>query len=180
VTNVRPTTGARVSGPAYREALFSLVGAADPLSILQALPAAITQAIDGVSGIGLRTPEEPGKWSILEVVEHLADAEIVHAFRLRMMLTADCPQLPGYNQNLFASRFHYNDGSVTGAVALLSLLRERNLQVLRSVDVSDLDRIGVHGERGPESIRDVIKLTAGHDLVHRNQIRRIKERLRLA
>jgi len=172
-----PTTGARVTGPAYREALVALVGAEDPLAIMETLPSWLARETGSVPDDVLRTPEQPGKWSILEVVEHLADAELVHSYRIRMILTYDRPTLPGYDQNLWAARFGYNEGELHNALSVVNTLRDHNMRLLRRVEGHDLDRLGLHSERGPESLRDTMLMTAGHDLVHRRQITRIKDRL---
>src|SRR3970282_1137759 len=48
-----------------------------------------------------------------------------------------------------------------------------NLALLGSMPDGDLDRVGVHSERGEESVRHMVRLYAGHDLVHLAQVRRI-------
>ena len=64
--------------------LRGLVGDRDPVSVLRQTPAALSQAIQGLSGSQLRTPERPGKWSIVEILQHLADSEIVLGWRMRL------------------------------------------------------------------------------------------------
>ncbi len=59
--------------------------------------------------------------------------------------------------------------------AVQQTLRERNLRLLRSLGAEERGRAGIHSVRGRETIEDIIKLTAGHDLVHRRQIDRIKQ-----
>jgi hypothetical protein len=57
---------------------------------------------------------------------------------------------------------------------LLRVLKEANLKMLRSLSDKQMERYGLHNERNPENVRKMMRMTAGHDLLHRNQIKRIK------
>lgn len=97
--------------------------------------------------------EAPGKWSIREAVQHLADSELVGGFRLRMILAHDRPSLAGYHQDLWASRLRYRDVDLPDAVEQFIVLRRANLRIWQHLDAADLIRVGLHGERGEESPR---------------------------
>ena len=71
--------------------VLELLGARDPLAVLEALPVALANEITGLSIEELQRPEAPGKWSMLEVIQHLADVELVWAYRLRLILSEDRP-----------------------------------------------------------------------------------------
>ncbi len=174
---VRPTTGASVTGPAYRQAVLELLGDADPFAVQQSLVPALRQATAGLSGEQLRTPEAPGKWSILQVIEHLVDAELIHNYRIRMILAHDEPHLLGWDQDAFVERLRYDRSDVARALSELEVLRERSLRLLRSLSAEERTWAGIHSVRGRESIEDIIKLTAGHDLVHRQQVDRIRNKV---
>lgn len=174
---IRPTAGARFTGPAYRRAVLELLGAADPFVVQQDLVSELREAITGLSEAQLRTSEAPGKWSILQVIEHLVDAEVIHNYRVRMILAHEEPQLLGWDQDAFAERLRYDRSDVARALSELEMLRDRNLRLLRSLSPQERTRAGIHSVRGRETIDDIIKLTAGHDLVHRRQIDRIKRQV---
>src|SRR5215218_8212325 len=89
---------------AYTAAILDLLGDQDPTSVLRDTPAAVRQAIAGLTAAQLSTPEATGKWSIRQVVRHLADSEIVWGWRLRLVLAQDRPTLTGYDQDLWADR----------------------------------------------------------------------------
>lgn len=171
---VRPTAGARVAGPGYRKAVLELLGDADPFAVQQGLVSTLREAIAGLTDEQLRTPEAPGKWSIVQVIEHLVDAELIHNCRVRMILADDEPQLPGWDQDAFAALLRYEQSDVGLALSELEILRDRNLRLLESLSRQERARAGIHSVRGRETIDDIIKLTAGHDLVHRRQVDRIK------
>jgi hypothetical protein len=121
----------------------------------------------------LRLPEAPGKWSVIEVVQHLADSDLVLGFRARMILSAERPPLQGYDQDKWASLFRYADVSLDRALDQLRVLRAANLALLTRLGPAELAREGMHSERGPESLGYLLKLMAAHDLVHRRQIDRV-------
>ena len=169
-----PAGGARAAAGEYVAALLELLGDRDPLTVQAELPDAVRELTAGLSGEELGRLEEPGKWSILQVVEHLADQELVNGFRLRSIVAEDEPPLRGYDQDLWASRLRYGSAGLEPVLDELRALRARNLRLYRSLSGAELDRVGLHDERGPESARRLRALTAAHDLLHRRQIARIR------
>ncbi|HEV8237999.1 MAG TPA: DinB family protein [Thermoanaerobaculia bacterium] len=158
----------------YVRALLDLLGDRDPLAVVEATPAALDRATAGVDEAKLRQPEREGKWSIAEVVAHLADSELVWGYRLRRVLAEERPQIIGYDQDLWANRLRYRDAQLADSLATFSALRATNLRLVRATSAEDMQRVGVHTERGEESVAHMLKLYAAHDLVHLRQIERIK------
>lgn len=154
-------------------ALLDLLGPRDPLVVMRELLPWLTERLRGVPDARVRQPEVPGKWSVLEVIQHLADSDLVAGFRIRMMLTEDRPPLQGYDQDRWAREFRYRDVSLDQALGQLRGLRTANLQLWGALSPSQLERVGLHSERGPESVGFLLRLMGAHDLVHRRQIERI-------
>ena len=121
--------------------------------------------IAGVSPEQLRQPERPGKWSIAQVLQHLSDTEIVGAWRFRLILAQDRPQITGYDQDIWADRLHYADADPAAALELFTVVRRANLRLLELATAADLARVGLHAERGEESVGHLRNLYAGHDLL---------------
>jgi hypothetical protein len=169
-----PASRAPEDARAYVAAVLDLVGERDPLAILLATPAALQRAIDGLTVGQLRTPEAPGKWSIVQVLQHLADAEVVWAWRMRLILAQDRPVLTGYDQDRWADRLGYADADPAQALEEFSVIRRGNLRLLGRATPEDLRRVGVHAERGEESVEHLRRLFAGHDLLHLRQIDRVR------
>jgi DinB family protein len=169
-----PASGASEHAAAYVAAILGLLGDRDPLSVLGDTPSALSRAIEGLSSTHLCQPERPGKWSINQVLQHLADSEVVWAWRMRLILAQDRPPLTGYDQDMWADRLRYNEGDPAEAIELFSLLRRANLRLLARASAEDLTRVGVHVERGAESLEHLRRLYAGHDLLHLKQIDRIR------
>jgi hypothetical protein len=159
---------------AYVAGLLGLLGDQDPVAVLRQTPAAIERFLSGVPAETTRKPEAPGKWSITEVVAHLADSELVGGFRLRMVMAHDRPALPGYDQDLWASRLTYRDADVREAFDQFAALRRANVRIWGSLGPQDLARVSVHSERGEESLEHMRRLYAGHDILHLRQLDRIR------
>ena len=159
---------------AYTAAVVDLLGDLQPLEVLRATPAAIRQATAGLSDEQLVRPESDAKWSIRHVLQHLADSELVWGWRLRLVLAQDRPSLTGYDQDAWAARLRYDAVRAEDALADFSVLRRANLRLLALAKDSDFERVGVHAERGDESVRHMMRLYAGHDLLHLRQIERIR------
>ncbi len=173
MTFSNPAGGAAANAQAYRDALIELVGDRDPLSILAELPDWLRNRFRGVDEARARQPERPGKWSALEVLAHLADAELVHGYRTRLIVAEPEPRINGYDQDGWAMEFRYPGADLGATLAFLPVLRDWNLRHWRALTPAQLARIGHHAERGPESAGLYLQLAAGHDLVHRRQLDRI-------
>ncbi len=120
----------------------------------------------------------PDKWSVAEILAHLADAELVIGWRLRMMLTSNGAPIQGYDQDLWASTFKYGRRDPKVSLEAFRVLRENNLTLLKTVPKNLLENYGMHSERGRETISHFNNLVAGHDLNHLQQVETIVKALR--
>jgi hypothetical protein len=159
---------------AYTSALLKLLGSRDPLEVLRSTPATISVVVSGMTPGQIETPERAGKWSIRDVVQHLADAEMVVGVRLRMVLAQDRPPLVGYDQDLWVDRLRYREVPFADALEQFALVRRVNLRLWAGLTDEDLTRVGVHNERGEESLVFMRNIHAGHDLAHLRQVSRIR------
>ena len=169
-----PASAASDAAARYVQSLLDLLGDRDPIEVQSRLATSLERATAGLSPVQLRQPEKPGKWSVIEVVQHLADSEIVTGYRIRLILAGDTPAIPAYDQDAWAQRLRYVATSLPDAVEQTRLLRLRLLELLRGLRPDEWERAGMHSERGRESVRQITKLQAGHDLLHLRQIERIK------
>jgi hypothetical protein len=169
-----PSNGAAEHAAAYVAAILDLLGSRDPMSVLRETSFALRRSIDGLSADELRRREGPGKWSIAHVLQHLADSDLVWGWRLRLILAQDRPTLTGYDQDAWANRLHYELSDPEESLQTFSVLRRGNLRLLERASSEDLKRVGVHVERGEEALEHHCRLYAGHDLMHLQQIGRIR------
>lgn len=159
---------------AYTTAILGLLGSRDPLAVLPGTPDKVRDAVAGLSEQQLSQREATGKWSIRHVVRHLADGDLVWGYRMRMVLAQDRPTITGYDQDLWADRLHYGVADVPQALDEFATLRRGNLRLISAASAADLQRVGVHSERGEESVAHMLKMYAGHDLLHLAQLARIR------
>ncbi|MCI0432508.1 MAG: DinB family protein [Gemmatimonadetes bacterium] len=164
----------------YTRAILGLLGERDPLDVLRSTSTRLREIVAGMTDAESALPEAPGKWSIRHVLRHLADSEIVWAYRMRLALAQDRPQLTGYDQDAWADRLGYADAMPADSLGDFEVLRRGNLRLLQAASTEDLKRVGVHTERGEESVAHMMRMYAGHDLLHLSQIGRIREHHRTA
>jgi hypothetical protein len=173
MTFANPAGTAAAAAPAYVRALLDLLGNRDPLEIAAEQLPWLERRTAGLDDATLRRPEAPGKWSVIEVIQHLADSEIVLAWRTRQILTEDRPVIQGFDQDAWARTFGYAAMPLDLALAQLRGVRAANLRLWRSLTPAQRARVGEHSERGPESLDLLIRMMGAHDLVHRRQIDRV-------
>jgi len=167
------------AGRAYQERLLSLLGQDDPAEVAQATPSAV-QSLLREAGSDLQRRPAPGEWSVLELVGHLVDAEIVVSGRYRWTISQDEPPLLGYDQDLWVARLRHNEARPEELLAVFSALRAANLRLWRGSAAEDRDRVAIHAERGPESYGLMFRMLAGHDRFHLDQMRETLRTVRQA
>lgn len=168
-----PASSSKEDANAYTTALLDLLGSRPPLDVLQATPARARELIADVADARLMTAEAPGKWSVRHVLTHLADSDVVWGWRLRIILAQDRPPIQGYDQDAWADLLHYGETDAHLSLDTFTALRRWNLRLVANATADELQRVGVHAERGEESVQHLMKLYAAHDLLHLNQITRI-------
>ncbi|HVH88194.1 MAG TPA: DinB family protein [Terriglobales bacterium] len=163
---------------AYRDKMFKLLGERDPLHVMGQTASRLDEIVRKHSPALLRTQPFEGKWTPNEVIGHLVDTEWVYGYRLRLIFSEDDPTILGTVQDSWVSRLRYNEREPSELVGIFRTLRELNLAVWKQTSPSDLERTGQHNERGPESLGVMLRLLAGHDLNHLEQITRYIEAAR--
>jgi hypothetical protein len=157
----------------YATAVLALVGDRDPVGVLRDTAGALARAVATLTPEQIKTPEMPGKWSIAAVLRHLADTDVVWGWRMRLILAQDRPAITGFDQDLWAERLDYANADPNESLETFAVLRRDNLRLIERATPADLERVGVHAERGEESAGYMVRLYAGHDLMHLAQIERI-------
>jgi hypothetical protein len=156
----------------YIERILSNVDG-EPLTIQAATKQTLDHLIDNVAVDKLKRRLSPERWSIAEIVAHLVDAEIVAAFRIRKIVSEPGCSIPAYDQNSWASNLNYEGREPVQSIKDFGVLRDMNLGVLSTLTDEEWDRYGVHEERGKETLRQLVRLYAGHDINHLRQIESI-------
>ena len=104
----------------------------------------------------------PGKWSIQQVICHLADFEPIYADRMKRVLVEDNPTLFGGDPDVFAAGLQYEHRSVLEELELIVCVRKQMARILRQSDVEDFQRTGVHSEAGPLTLETLLERITNH------------------
>ncbi len=160
----------------YHARLHSYIEGKDPLLMQQQAPGILAELINSVDQAVMRRSPAPGKWSVAEILAHLADDEIATAWRYRQIIEQNGITLSAFDQETWARIGDNASAKPADSVQLFRLLRESNLRLLRRLAPEQWDSYGVHVERGRISIRDLVRHMAGHDINHIEQIRKILAR----
>ena len=155
----------------YKARILALMEGQDPIAVQRETPKQLTALANSASADKLRTRPAPDKWSVAELLAHLAEAEVTAFWRYRQMLEHDGCPLPPYGQELWARLGDYGSRAPKDSLQLFCLLRTANLEMFERLTPQEWKRHGIHAERGEMTVRDLAVQIAGHDINHLAQIR---------
>jgi hypothetical protein len=157
----------------YTKRILSYQQGKDPVSVLSSTPKKIAGLLHGVARKRLVTRPGPGKWSVAEILAHLADSELVVGFRIRLILGANRTPIQAFDQDAWAAFSQYKRQDPRLSLEAFRIQRERNVRLLKSLPKKMWGHYGIHSERGRETVQRVAEMTAGHDINHLKQVERI-------
>jgi hypothetical protein len=135
-------------------------------------------AIHGIAEHDLSRLEKDGGWSILDVIAHLGDVELLTAWRMRLMLAEDEPQLPRFSQEQWLARLHAGE-SLAERLEVFWSLRRQNVRLIRSLSPEELQRRALHPRLGRITVAELIESLREHQELHLGQLERIRHTLGL-
>jgi hypothetical protein len=172
--NIETVSAKRPETPSeYTRRILGYVEGEDPLAVLKTTAQRLRTIVLNTPASVLRRQPAPGRWSPAQIITHLADAEVVASYRLRMIIAHDGVDIQAFDQNEWATNLAYEAADPEESVELFDVTRRANLSLLRRVDPRRHDNHGMHSERGRETVKHLIRLYAGHDLNHLGQLERI-------
>ncbi len=157
----------------YTRRILANAQGQDPIELQSATNKKLARLVKGVPTAKLRKHPAPGKWSVAEIFAHFADVEIVIGWRMRSILGAPGTSVQAYDQNAWVVAGHYEKRDPRKSIELHRVMREANLALLKSLSLKQWKHYGQHAERGQESIEHIVRMVAGHDVNHIQQIERI-------
>jgi hypothetical protein len=180
-TPINTTTGTRTgdrsaapkrveTAAEYTSRILGFAEGKDAIAVLKATPGRLREIVRKTPAAVLRRQPAPGRWSPVEIIAHLADAEIVVSYRYRTVLAHDGAPIQAFDQDEWAANLAYESADAVESVDLFEATRVANLRLLDRVDRRLHENYGMHSERGRETITHMIRLYAGHDLNHLAQI----------
>jgi len=117
----------------------------------------------------------PGKWSIRQIVAHVADAEMVHAHRMRQVIAEDNPTIIAYDQDAWTARLDYARRKPKQSLESFRRMRAENYELLKDLPADTFERAGNHTERGRITLRQIVEGLAEHAESHARQMQQIRE-----
>src|ERR1700746_3928010 len=132
----------------YLARIRSYTQSTDPLELQRQTPALLGQFLANASNEQLTIRPNPNKWSIGEILAHLAEDEISSAWRYRQMVEHNGIDLAGFDQDLWARLGNYASRSPHESLELFRLLRAANVRFLQELTPEQWDCSGIHAERG--------------------------------
>jgi uncharacterized damage-inducible protein DinB len=157
----------------YVQRILGTLDGKDPLKVQKATAKKLHKIIKPLGKKELKRRPAPDKWSIAEILAHLADAELVVGWRLRLILSSDGAPIQAFDQDSWAKTFAYANCDPHESLRAFKFQRELNLALLKSVPKKLWQNHGLHSERGKETVAHLVTLYAGHDVNHVRQIEQI-------
>src|SRR5437868_9106338 len=157
----------------YIKRVTGYVAGQEPLKVQAQTAKKLERIIKGLPTAKLRKRPAPDKWSVSEILAHLADTEIVVGFRMRLILDAPGAPVVAVDQDSWVTSGHYEKRDPRKSVEQFRVVREANLALLKSLTPQQWKHYGMHSERGQETIEHIVRMYAGHDINHLRQIERI-------
>lgn len=158
---------------AYTQRIMSLIEGKDSLKTQAASAKQIDRLLRKASASRLRKKPAPDKWSVSEIIAHMADTEIVIGWRIRSIVGAPGTPIQAYDQDAWAAAGLYSKRDPRKSLAQFRAVRDANLAFYKSLSQEQWKYFGLHAERGEESIGRIADMIAGHDINHISQIKRI-------
>jgi hypothetical protein len=156
----------------------SFLAGQDPLKIISATPARMRSLLKGLTSAQLKKRPKPDKWSIHEILLHLADCELMFAARCRLIAFEDRPKLAPFDQDRWNTGKMREKESSADALARFLALRKTQISLYKALSKEEMSRTGSHPERGDVSVREMFETQAGHDVNHLGQLEGLRKLLK--
>jgi hypothetical protein len=148
----------------------SFLGDRDALRVAAETPARLGDLAKKLGQKGMERSYAAGKWPARLILCHLADSEVVFAFRFRQALAEPNHVIQPFDQDAWACPYSSPGLSAAAAIDAFSALRHWNLALLRNVPQATFSKPLTHPERGSMTFKVLLETMAGHDLNHLRQL----------
>ena len=138
----------------------------DPVEILRATPSRLIKILTALPPEAVEHKPASHKWSIREILCHLADCEVAWAWRLRHVYGSDNPTLQAFEQDAWARAYDGVEYTTEAARSTWVPLRRWNVALIDGLSEADKRRPATHPELGNITLWNIVEIAAGHDLHH--------------
>ncbi|MGI4850347.1 MAG: DinB family protein [Janthinobacterium lividum] len=149
----------------------------DPADVLRATPARLGRVLGAMAPEQIEYKPAPNKWSIREILCHMADCEVAWAWRLRSIHGSDNPTMQPFEQDAWAKAYDGPGYTVDAARTTWMTLRRWNLNLIETLSEEQKRRPAHHPELGDITLWTVVEIAAGHDVHHLDQLERVSAKV---
>jgi hypothetical protein len=143
-------------------------------------PELVATLLTGAAGPELDFVSAPGRWTVRQIVAHLADSEVVCSDRLRRVIAEENPTLVWFDQDAWAANLNYARRKTSESLETFRRLRAENYELLKDLPEAAFSRTGTHTQRGVMTLLDLLEANAVHAEGHARQIREVRDKYREA
>ena len=164
-------------GKFRRPDVFTDATRAAAIGAIEALPASLRNAVNGLSELQLDAPYRDGGWTVRQVVHHLADSHMNAYIRCRFAVTEDRPTVKPYDENVWANLPDARTAPIGSSLSILDGLQTRWATLLRTLTPAEFERVWIHPEHGERTVDWMVELYAWHSrhhVAHITELRRAK------
>jgi len=138
-------------------------------------PEVLAMVLTGVFGEEEDFILAPGKWSVRQIVAHVADSELVGAHRMRLVAAEDNPPLAAFDQDAWVRNLDYARRKPKQSLETFRRIRAENYELLKALPPEAFERSGTHSENGPVTLRELVEGYVEHAENHARQLQQIRE-----
>lgn len=157
----------------YTQRILGLLSGEEPLDVQRETANNLAKLIKPLNKKQLSQRPAPGKWSITEILAHLADGEIVLSWRMRLVICQSGAAMQASDQDVWSQTLDYAGQDPKVSLETFRLLRENNLRMLGALPKNVWENYGMHSEHGKQTLARIVRMHAGHDLNHLAQVEKI-------
>ena len=149
----------------------SFLGNREARQVIGSTPSRLQEILNSLGEKRSDQSPSPGKWSVREILCHLADCEVVFAYRLRQTLAEPHHTIQPFDQDLWSTR--YSAYAAQDALDVFTVVRRFNVKLIDSLPSEAFSKPVTHPERGTMTFGTIVETMGGHDLNHLGQIDKI-------
>jgi DinB superfamily len=145
---------------------------------IEALPALLKKAVEGLTEEQLLLPYRPDGWTVRQTVNHVADSHANAFIRFKLALTEDLPTIKPYEEQLWAELEDGKNAPIEWSLVMLEMLHKRWVMLLKSMDSDQFERKFMHPQtKHINSLRTVTGMYSWHGKHHTAHITSLRERM---
>jgi DinB superfamily len=158
----------------YQKRIMGYAANSEPMQILGSTVEKLKSFASNANSETWKQKAAGDGWTAADVFAHFAEGEIVLGTRIRMIAGTDATPIQAFDQDAWVANADYLRSDPNAALELFSAVRKANIAFLKSLSPDRWNHYGMHTERGKETLHDVVRMYAGHDLNHLKQLDKLR------